>query len=373
MPLHLPLYRRIGSLVVEIILWFVILFLKIFDVNRNNYKYKYIAVFEPCGLGDSITILGLNKILKQKYPKHKTIAIINDSWELLFRKMSNYDEVITVKLPWTNRDNEVKLSDYNYKFFKEQRARFVKLNIEYAYELRGDIRNQLFLKWIGVERIISWDRDLAANYITAGLFLSKKKKLPKGLNREQLNYSLIGDIVPNEAQKNVYKKTVDLLLIHIGAGWKYRRWDKFKWEKLINIIGSCYPLIKITVISDKEDEIYDYLLARSESRYCIKITSLIELYDVVNSCDIFIGLDSGVTHLASFLQKPIIDLLGPGQLPLWEPNAAKKIIIHHQNDFPCAPCQQKECIRPMGNCMDAIEPDEVFEAFQQLISGYIAN
>jgi ADP-heptose:LPS heptosyltransferase len=334
------------------------------NANYNN-GHKCILVLEPNALGDSITILCMYNELKQLYPGYKIIAVINTNWKDLHNKISNYDEVIFIDLPWSKKSWKNRFYSMSPANFQKIKRNFSNYSIEYAYEVRGDVFNQIFLKWLGAKKIISWDCDLTGKFNNLGLLLYKRYKMSFSLNREQLNKSLIGNLSNLENSSKI--KIVNNIFIHIAAGWVKRLWDKGKWLALITKLQYAYPLLNITIISDKPNDTYNFLKANLDSKVSFVITSLNNLYDMLSSqCDLFLGLDSGITHIAAHLRKPVIVLFGPGQLPLWQPNIDKKKIIHHQEYFPCAPCGQKSCYEPK-NCMDMISVDEVYAAFKDLL------
>lgn len=339
------------------------------NANHNNDN-KCVLVFEPNALGDSITILCLYNELKQLYPSHKIISVINCNWRNLHNKISDYDEIIYVDLPWSKKGLKNKLCGINLKKLIKIRDNLSNYSIEYAYEVRGDIINQIFLKWLGAKRVISWDCYLTRKYRNLGLLLYKRYKMPLDLNREQLNKLLIG--IASNLDNYSETKIVNNVFIHISASWVKRLWDKRKWLELINKIQGNYPLINITVISDHQNDTYNFLKSRLDLSINFVITSLENLYDIISSqCDLFLGLDSGIAHLAAYLKKPVIVLFGPGQLPLWQPNIDKIKIVHHQEYFPCAPCEQKNCFYEEQNCMDIINVEEVYESFKSLIEEII--
>jgi len=354
------------NLFCEIFFKFIFFMISLLTISNHNNDNKCVLVFEPNALGDSITILCLYNELKQLYPSYKIISVINCNWKNLHNKISDYDKIIYIDLPWSKKSLKNKLYSLSPLKLIEIRDKFINYNIEYAYDVRGDILNQIFLKWLGAKRIISWECDLTRKYVNFGLLLHKRYKMPLELNREQLNKSLIG--IRSNLENLTEIKMVNNVFIHISAGWVKRLWDKRKWLALITKIQDDYPLINITVISDQPNDIYNFLKSKVDLSIKFVITSLDNLYDLISSqCDLFLGLDSGIAHLAAYLRKPVIVLVGPGQLPLWQPNIDKIKIIHHQEYFPCAPCEQKRCFYEEKNCMDIINVEEVYGAFKDLI------
>ena len=83
-------------------------------------------------------------------------------------------------------------------------------------------------------------------------------------------------------------------------------------------------------------------------------------------CDIFVGNDSGLAHLATAVKTSTITLFGPEDPRKFSPYGNNCTVIYKK--LPCSPCGQTECIRPENSCMDLITVDEVFEEIKKLIS-----
>jgi heptosyltransferase-3 len=60
---------------------------------------------------------------------------------------------------------------------------------------------------------------------------------------------------------------------------------------------------------------------------------LVELAAVLERCALFLGNDSGITHLAVAVGTPTVALFGPASLPIWEPRGEKaRVIRFGEND-----------------------------------------
>lgn len=89
-----------------------------------------------------------------------------------------------------------------------------------------------------------------------------------------------------------------------------------------------------------------------------------ELCVVLQNARLVVGIDSGVSHLASSLDKPLVVLFGPTDPEFVGPQNRKSVIVHHA-DIPCVPCYLKKCSHRM--CMDAITVDEVVQACRSVL------
>jgi len=148
--------------------------------------------------------------------------------------------------------------------------------------------------------------------------------------------------------------------------WEYKRWKTEKWAQLIEKIQSSVGGEFQFLGHPSERLLIEEVTRLVRVPVTIRLTETIpELIDALASSEFYIGLDSGAMHVATALGIPVIGLFGPGDYNRFHPFGEGNIGIHKQYLYPCAPCLQKTCIHPDHNCMDAIEVEEVYEAFMK--------
>ena len=91
-------------------------------------------------------------------------------------------------------------------------------------------------------------------------------------------------------------------------------------------------------------------------------TDIAQLYALLARCSVYIGGDTGTTHLASAAQIPVISLFGPTDFIVNRPYSRKSIII--RKEVPCSPCKNKHC--RTRECLMNISVDEVFDAVKKI-------
>ena len=92
-------------------------------------------------------------------------------------------------------------------------------------------------------------------------------------------------------------------------------------------------------------------------------TSLRELCLLIRRCRIFIGPDSGPTHIAAALGVPAVFLYsGTNDFERWRPLAEAATILRHP--VPCSPCYLEICNVKGHPCMSEIKPEEVIKKLE---------
>jgi len=92
-----------------------------------------------------------------------------------------------------------------------------------------------------------------------------------------------------------------------------------------------------------------------------------ELVALIEGATLFVGSDSGPTHIAAALQRPTVVLFGPSDSTVWSPWRAPYVLV--QNYYPCNPCRADRCYafdRP--ECILSIREEQVFAAVERLLA-----
>jgi ADP-heptose:LPS heptosyltransferase len=135
---------------------------------------------------------------------------------------------------------------------------------------------------------------------------------------EQLGLSLY-DPVPKLAfgPKPVQPASLGL---HVGSGSPKKNWPIDRWIELTQRLDIFFDDF-LLVGGEADDKVVDEFRSRCSNLRLRTLLngSLAALGQALNGCKVFIGHDTGVTHLAAAVGTPTVALFGPTNADLWAP------------------------------------------------------
>jgi ADP-heptose:LPS heptosyltransferase len=91
-----------------------------------------------------------------------------------------------------------------------------------------------------------------------------------------------------------------------------------------------------------------------------------ELAAILKQCSLYVGNDSGITHLAAAVGTPVVALFGPTDPGVWGPRGKCVSILYGKTD--CSPCSREkmhECIEQI--CLEQLSLEEVYGKVKDLM------
>jgi heptosyltransferase-1 len=156
------------------------------------------------------------------------------------------------------------------------------------------------------------------------------------------------------------------VVIHVGAGNRFRDWGASNFHTLIDGILERGLRAALIGHSDLERATAAELSRRFTVDDLTGKLSLPEVYAFIAASGVYIGVDSGPLHLASLTKTPLIALYGPNLPAISGPWRNANVTIL-QVDLPCRPCSQHRCRYDRIRCMQEISPHDVLKAVDHYI------
>lgn len=153
--------------------------------------------------------------------------------------------------------------------------------------------------------------------------------------------------------------------------WKSKQWGIENYSELIQKLSK--KGIEITLVGSKL-ELEDARQIVTQVPSVINLvnqTSLSELKNILNSVDLYIGNDSGPTHIAAGVATDTLTIFGPTDIkhcPAFEKYNGNHFYIKPDSNILCHPCYKGIC-PTKHECMKNISVDTVFDTIIKHLEG----
>ena len=331
--------------------------------KTRTKSVERILIIKPSSMGDIIHALPVLATLRKCYPKAEITWIVKNKFSDLLSGNPDLTDII----PFDNNN------------FLQLISILRKRDFDVALDIQGLFRSGILAYFskashkIGFSKINS--RELSYMFYNHRVIppqkavhvVDKNLSLLEPLGISEFTYDFKIPISTQDlnfakiffASRKLVPKKDKIIMLNLGAGWPTKRWPS---EKFISLADKLTGHINAKIIMSwgpQEKEIIENIKSSENNRITIMPQSTIkQLAAIIKSCDLFVGSDTGPTHLAAALEVPVVGLYGPSDPERNGPYGTKNIII--QKDIPCASCWKRKC--DTIDCMKNISIDEVFEA-----------
>lgn len=157
-----------------------------------------------------------------------------------------------------------------------------------------------------------------------------------------------------------------LVAVHPGSGSRQKCWHIDRYVELIFWLKKEMNA-KILLISGQADtEIVEEL--RKKVRDNIILVDQIPLpilAAIIKRSNLFVGNDSGITHVAAAVGAPAITIFGPTDPKIWGPRGERVKILYKK--YPCSPCSfdtRRNCFSQI--CLEGVTVEDVISEIRYM-------
>ncbi|OGP92905.1 MAG: hypothetical protein A2156_10120 [Deltaproteobacteria bacterium RBG_16_48_10] len=350
----------------------------------ESYKFLIIRL---SAVGDVIRTLPAAKALKENFPFSHIAWVVEEPSINLIGSQPGIDEVILFpRKRWTRGIKSIREV---WKTLREM-GNFIKSlrrqKFDVALDFHGILKSGLLSYLSGAPKRIGFDRKSSkeGNFLFSNVRVSllsqrlsrfeRNLRLLKGLGLDVKAFHRILHI-PVEDQSYIesfFKKIPfyprkPLIAIHPGTSLKtaYKRWGPEQYSLLAGRLIRELEASVIFTWGPGELKWVDGIRTgmKEESILAPQTQTLTQLGEIFRRCDLYIGSDSGPTHIASFVDVPVIAIYGPTDPVVNEPLGRHMKI---RKDVGCNPCRNRNCKEL--HCLEVITVDDVFKGAKELLS-----
>lgn len=355
---NIPRFYLSIKCIINLILFY---FLKIFIKKNQSYNFNSILFINTEKMGDIILSLDFLLSFQEQVNYSQRYLLVEKNYKDLLKLFPLKYKILTY--------------DKNkYRFNLIYRIKILQMLKKFKFSTvvnitpeRGSLNDELSILSSGKTTIsIKSTSPFLIKSITKiyNLHYSKFIESDSVSNYKSLNqlakYFQINFLDQNKRNSNInnYQKSIKkVILIAPSASDKFRNWKKNNFKELVDILSKESKIILMG--TSKQKKIIKYI-SNNNQNIEIKIDlTYEEMYKILNSVNLFIGLDSGVTHFALQLNKPTIAIIGGGKYGKFFPykeSSNVKFLFYSMDCFGCEwHCKYKE-----PYCINKISVNEVY-------------
>ncbi|TFW10132.1 lipopolysaccharide heptosyltransferase II [Oxalobacteraceae bacterium OM1] len=334
-------------------------------------------VISPNWIGDAVMAQPLVRLLRDRQPE-RPIDVLAPAWVApVWRAMREVDTVLEAPF----RHGALQLRER-----RAYAARLRERNYADAYVLPNTLKFALIPWLAGIPKRIGYKGEMRYGLLNVVHHDNRQAPRPMvsfyaALAEPPADAVAMPSALPRPALY-VAPETVAAVLERVGLrnetplavfapGAEFgpaKRWPPEHFAALAKQALKSNPDTQIVLLgSAKDAPVCDQIVDQVRGvRNLAGATSLDEAVALIARADAVVSNDSGLLHVASALNRPIIALYGPT-----DPNHAPPFSDVARSFYlalECAPCRQREC--PLGHhrCMRDMQPELVWQPLREMLA-----
>ncbi|MDF2450305.1 MAG: rfaQ 6 [Bacteroidota bacterium] len=300
----------------------------------TNNENKRALIFFSAGVGDTILLVPLvNELIKNGY--HVTGLFTSPfncesifTHTQLFHKIvvkTSKLELLLYSVTHINRYDRVFLNHFAFSYTHAKLARLMG---------KAVYSNHLGILQHGAKMHFVEPKDSTHDALQ-NLFLYESRKTMADLDFN-LSYK-----PTNKNKFNLPQQYICVQISSANSKAPYKNWPLDNWIQTFNFINTRFPQTSLVILGDyTEKDLSDLLVSHKLNNVVLLIgeTTLTEATEVIYHSVFYLGLDSGLMHIAVALNKPTFTIWGATDKKLYGYNWMGQAHLTLSLDVWCAPC-----------------------------------
>lgn len=321
-----------------------------------------ILIMELWGIGDVVMMSAVLKPLRAAFPNAQITVLCQEHGRELLKHNKENLSFVTFKFSWTAFRGKYRLWHWDWQGIFSTIAVLRHEKFDLILDGRGDLRDDFLAFLIGAACYISAPhRRLAHRVDCWASLLERIGVIADGLrpnitvSPEELSAAqiFVRGHFPVRPRK--------LIGIHPGAARSVRRWPLNRFKELVERLMKA-DNVGIVLFSDQEG----FGLELGKGLDLPVFTGNIrELTALLAQVDMLVCNDTGVMHIASALNVPVVAIFGPGDPNIVGPRGPADILIKNCKHRPCF----DKCAKKTADCLLEITVEDVWGVVSKRMAG----
>jgi lipopolysaccharide heptosyltransferase I len=338
-----------------------------------------ILIVKLGSIGDIIHTLPSVAAIRKAIPHAEISWVVEHRSSEILRDNPILDRLIEVDTKALRRGL---MSGETLRAPRQQLRRLRASAFDIALDFQGLLKSASIARLSGARRVFGFSRD-SLREPASRIFLSKTIPIPAKTHVIRKNLMLVsgalGIPVPEGAEDFSFPVATspaheaeaasasrgNFAILNPGGGWPTKLWSVERFGRLADELWSHYGLRSLITYGPGERELAERVIEGTRSGQATAVSlSLKGFYELARRAQVYVGGDTGPTHIAVAAGTPIVGLFGPTE---WWRNGSprKDDICVERVDIDCrTDCHRRACSNWI--CMD-IEVDRVLQAVSQRV------
>src|SRR5262245_23398653 len=339
-----------------------------------------ILIVKLGSIGDIVHTLPALAALREGFPDAEISWVVERNLSEILRDNPLLDRLIEVDTKALRRGL---MSGETLRAPRQQLRRLRASAFDIALDFQGLLKSASIARLSGARRVFGYAR-AGLREPASSIFLSKRISVPKQVHIIRKGLLLVegamGISVPLDAERFSFPINVSVgeenaaaeaaesasgnfAILNPGGGWPTKLWGPDRFGKLADALWSGYGLTCLVTHGPGEESLAESVRQSSETGKAQPVLlPLKAFYALAKKARVYVGGDTGPTHLAVAAGAPIVGLFGPTE---WWRNGSPRPedICVERIDIDCrVDCHRRSCSKWI--CMD-IEVERVFRAVEK--------
>lgn len=349
-------------------------------------EVESIACLMINGIGDTICVTPALESIRQRYPNAEITFIVRPRLVAIMADNPNVDALIL----YDTKNGLLKRLSFFLTLFRKKFDLWIDLHVPTfnttSSNSKDYLRNSIIMRSARPKYRVGYDVPGLSPYLTHRHPIPSDTQLKSSniidttlaltcppANAHYKKFVAVNDSDRDWLAQALPKSEAPRIILFFGSEQKADLWPITRIQEFLKSLSQQFPGSELIAIGSA----YEHELSTSLNEFAAtnKLSNFINFIEkatlsqtaaLIESCDLFIGTDSGPLHIADALQVPIIALISSkNYVEIWQPITPSAVVLNHQVD--CGPCLKADC--DFNNkCMDMISSAQVLDEVKKLIS-----
>jgi lipopolysaccharide heptosyltransferase I len=339
-----------------------------------------ILIVKLGSIGDIVHTLPAMAAIRKALPDAEISWVVERGAAEILRDNPVLDRLIEVDTKALRRGL---MSGETLRAPRQQLRRLRASAFDLALDFQGLLKSATIARLSGARRVYGFARD-ALREPASRFLLSNSIPIPKNRHVIRKNIDLVSGALGISISEDVSELEFPILakaeheseadaavaltdgryaILNPGGGWPTKLWSVDRFGRLADELWSHYGLHSLVTHGPGEAELAEQVLQASQSGKARAVSlSLKGFYQLAKRAQVYVGGDTGPTHIAMAAGAPVVGLFGPTEW--WRNGSLREAdICVERVDINCrTDCHRRACSKWI--CMD-IEVDRVLQAVNE--------